>query len=196
MSGLWPSTCPPSHRRYKELDDRQNPRRREADRAGDGGPVRADFGAQAASRTGLPRLSRHRPARRLLWRRAVEAAAERAIAIGARTYASVKSILDNRLDRRPAEKRAAEAPRAAAFPRSCPNPSGTLYIRSPQNRLWRPGGRWRPDSWRFPSLDDGHRIKSKLTLGNDAAIPALVGSANTRRYSGSWWLVDLDSNQD
>ena len=40
----------------------------------------------------------------------VEAAAERAIAIGARTYASVKSTLDNKLDRRPAEKRAAEAP--------------------------------------------------------------------------------------
>ena len=40
----------------------------------------------------------------------VEAAAERAIAIGARTYSSVKSILDKKLDRRPAEKRAAEAP--------------------------------------------------------------------------------------
>ena len=40
----------------------------------------------------------------------VEAAAERAIAIGARTYASVKSILDKKLDRRPAEQRAAEAP--------------------------------------------------------------------------------------
>jgi transposase len=40
----------------------------------------------------------------------VEAAAERAIAIGARTYSSVKSILDKKLDRRAAEKRAAEAP--------------------------------------------------------------------------------------
>lgn len=40
----------------------------------------------------------------------VEAAAERAIDIGARTYSSVKSILDNKLDRHPAEKRAAEAP--------------------------------------------------------------------------------------
>jgi transposase len=36
----------------------------------------------------------------------VEAAAERAIEIGARTYGSVKSIPDNRLDRRPAPKRA------------------------------------------------------------------------------------------
>ena len=32
----------------------------------------------------------------------VEAAAERALEIGARTYGSVKSILDARLDRRPA----------------------------------------------------------------------------------------------
>jgi transposase len=38
----------------------------------------------------------------------VEAAAERAIEIGARTYGSVKSILDNNLDRRPAQKRAAD----------------------------------------------------------------------------------------
>ena len=35
-------------------------------------------------------------------------AAERAIAIGARTYGSVKSILDHKLDRKPAPKRAAE----------------------------------------------------------------------------------------
>ena len=34
-----------------------------------------------------------------------EAAADRAIDIGARTYGSVKSILDNHLDRRPAQKR-------------------------------------------------------------------------------------------
>jgi transposase len=38
----------------------------------------------------------------------VEAAAERAIAIGARTYGSVKSILNNKLDRRPAPKRATD----------------------------------------------------------------------------------------
>jgi len=38
----------------------------------------------------------------------VEAAAERAIEIGARTYGSVKSILDNKLDRRPAPNRPAE----------------------------------------------------------------------------------------
>jgi transposase len=38
----------------------------------------------------------------------LEAAAERAIEIGARTYGSVKSILDNHLDRRPAHKRAAD----------------------------------------------------------------------------------------
>ena len=38
----------------------------------------------------------------------VEAAAERAIEIGARTYGSIKSILDNKLDGRPAQKRAAD----------------------------------------------------------------------------------------
>ncbi len=38
----------------------------------------------------------------------LEAAAERAIEIGARTYGSIKSILDNHLDRRPAQKRAAD----------------------------------------------------------------------------------------
>lgn len=39
----------------------------------------------------------------------LEAAAERAIDIGARTYGSVKSILDNNLDRRSARKRATDA---------------------------------------------------------------------------------------
>lgn len=39
----------------------------------------------------------------------VEAAAERAIDIGARSYGSVKSIIDNKLDRKPAPKRAADA---------------------------------------------------------------------------------------
>jgi transposase len=39
----------------------------------------------------------------------VEAAAEHAIEIGARTYGSVKSILDNKLDRRPAPRRPADA---------------------------------------------------------------------------------------
>jgi transposase len=38
----------------------------------------------------------------------VEAAAERAIEIGAKTYGSVKSILDNKLDRKPTRKRAAD----------------------------------------------------------------------------------------
>jgi len=38
----------------------------------------------------------------------VEAAAEHAIEIGARTYGSVKSILDNKLDRRPAPRRPAD----------------------------------------------------------------------------------------
>jgi transposase len=52
----------------------------------------------------------------------VEAAAERAIEIGARTYGSVKSILDNKLDRRPSPKRAAEA-----APILHPNIRGSRY---------------------------------------------------------------------
>jgi transposase len=52
---------------------------------------------------GIVRLSRPYGAARL------EAAAERALNIGARTYGSVKSILDNNLDRRPAPKRATDA---------------------------------------------------------------------------------------
>jgi transposase len=51
---------------------------------------------------GIVRLARPYGAER------VEAAAERAIEIGARTYSSVKSILDNKLDQRPAPKRAAD----------------------------------------------------------------------------------------
>jgi transposase len=51
---------------------------------------------------GVVRLARPYGAERL------EAAAERAIDIGARTYRSVKSILDNHLDRRSAQKRATD----------------------------------------------------------------------------------------
>jgi transposase len=52
----------------------------------------------------------------------VEAAAERAIDVGARTYGSVKSILDNKLDRRPAPKRATET-----APILHPNIRGSRY---------------------------------------------------------------------
>ena len=31
--------------------------------------------------------------------------------------------------------------------------AGSTYFEAPGQR---PGGRWRPNSWRFPSLDDGH----------------------------------------
>jgi transposase len=51
---------------------------------------------------GIIRLARPYGAERL------EAAADRAIDIGARTYGSVKSILDNNLDRRPAQTRATD----------------------------------------------------------------------------------------
>jgi transposase len=51
---------------------------------------------------GIVRLSGHYGAQRL------EAAAERALEIGAKTYGSVKSILDNSLDRRPATAQPAD----------------------------------------------------------------------------------------
>jgi transposase len=51
---------------------------------------------------GIVRLARTYGAERL------EAAVDRAIDIGARTYGSLKSILDNNLDRRPAQKRATD----------------------------------------------------------------------------------------
>ncbi len=51
---------------------------------------------------GIVRLAGPHGAERL------EAAAERAIDIGARTYGSVKSILDNNLDRRPARQRSTD----------------------------------------------------------------------------------------
>ena len=73
---------------------------RPQDRQGDRGAVRADPGVPAPSRAGLSRLPRHRPSRRSYGAARVEAAAEHAIEIGARTYGSVKSILDNKLDRK------------------------------------------------------------------------------------------------
>src|SRR5262249_50881969 len=51
---------------------------------------------------GIVRLARTYGPERL------EAAADRAIDIGAKTYGSVKSILDNNLDQRPAQKRATD----------------------------------------------------------------------------------------
>lgn len=51
---------------------------------------------------GIVRLAGRHGAERL------EAAADRALDIGARTYGSVKSILDNHLDRRPVQKRATD----------------------------------------------------------------------------------------
>jgi len=62
------------------------------------------------------RLSGHYGAQRL------EAAAERALEIGARTYGSVKSILDNNLDRRPAAARSTDT-----TPIQHPNIRGPRY---------------------------------------------------------------------
>jgi hypothetical protein len=52
------------------LDDRAHPAGCPLDRAGDGGVVRANPGAQALPRAGLPSVSGHCPARQPLWRRA------------------------------------------------------------------------------------------------------------------------------
>ena len=94
---------PPAIRR---LDDRSHSSGRSPDRTGDDGAVRTDPRTAPASQTRLSRLSwqagPYGPER-------LEAAAERAIDIGARTYGSVKSILNNHLDRRPAHKRATDA---------------------------------------------------------------------------------------
>jgi transposase len=65
---------------------------------------------------GIVRLARSFGPERL------EAAAERAIEIGARTYGSVKSILDNKLDRKPAPRRPAET-----APILHPNIRGSRY---------------------------------------------------------------------
>jgi transposase len=65
---------------------------------------------------GIVRLSGHYGAQRL------EAAAERALEIGARTYGSVKSILDNNLDRRPAAARSTDT-----TPIQHPNIRGPRY---------------------------------------------------------------------
>lgn len=62
--------------------------------------------ARTPSKASAP--SRHPQARRLLWTRTLDAAAARAIDIGARTYGSVKSILANNLDPRPAHQRSAD----------------------------------------------------------------------------------------
>jgi transposase len=84
--------------------------------AGGGGAVRADPEQGLRACLGIVRLSGHYGAQRL------EAAAERALEIGARTYGSVKSILDNNLDRRPAATRPTDA-----TPIQHPNIRGPRY---------------------------------------------------------------------
>ena len=70
--------------------------------------MRADPGAEVTPGAGLSRLSGIVRLARAYGAARLEAAAERACDIGARTYGSVKSILDNNLDRRPAQQRAAD----------------------------------------------------------------------------------------
>jgi transposase len=105
-----PEHMPSSHRRYADWTvDRI---RAEAGRIGASTLLLCDMilaerphpeqGFRAC--LGIVRLTRAFSAER------VEAACMRALEIGARTYGSVRSILDNRLDRRPAPKRAADSP--------------------------------------------------------------------------------------
>ena len=105
-----PEHMPSSHRRYADWTvDRI---RAEAGRIGASTLQLCDMilaerphpeqGSRAC--LGIVRLTRAFSAER------VEAACMRALEIGARTYGSVRSILDNRLDRRPAPKRAADSP--------------------------------------------------------------------------------------
>jgi transposase len=108
-----PEHMPSSHRRYADWTvDRM---RAEAGRIGASTLLLCDMiraerphpeqGSRAC--LGIVRLTRAFSAER------VEAACMRALEIGARTYGSVRSILDNRLDRRPAPKRAADSPAIA-----------------------------------------------------------------------------------
>ena len=99
---------PSSHRRYADWTiDRI---RRDAKGIGPSAAALCDLILEERSHPeqgfraclGIVRLARPFGAERL------EAAADRAIDIGARTYGSVKSILDNHLDRRPAQKRATD----------------------------------------------------------------------------------------
>jgi DNA replication protein DnaC len=85
---------------------------------------------------GIVRLARSFGAARL------EAAAERAIEIGARTYGSVKSILDNKLDRKPAPK----APRGDGSDPPSQHPRAALLPLGEQTLL------------RHPTLDQLHAL--------------------------------------
>ena len=86
------------------------PRRRAPDRGGDGGPcANWILEARPHPEQGFRACLGIDPARGSPWRRApTKPAAERAIDIGARTFRSVKSILDNNLDRRPARQRSTD----------------------------------------------------------------------------------------
>ena len=101
---------PPALRR---LDDRPHSPGRAPDRTGDGGVVRADSRTSPAPRTGLSGLPGDRPACRSVWRR-TRRGGRRARHRNRRAhlwpvqFKICKSILDNNLDRRPAQKRAAD----------------------------------------------------------------------------------------
>lgn len=89
----------------------------------------------------------------------VEAAAEPAIEIGARTYGSVKSILDAKLDRRPAPKR--------------PAVSVANYVRSNKSAIINYGARYR----------SGRRIATALA---ESAVNSLVARRMVEKQQMQW----------
>ena len=111
-----PEHMPSSHRRYADWTIERI--RAEAGRIGAATLLLCDMilaerphpeqGFRAC--LGIVRLTRGFDAER------VDAACARALEIGARTYGSVRSILDNRLDRQPVAKRAAVEGPAIAHP--------------------------------------------------------------------------------
>ena len=114
---------PSSHRRYADWTPEQI--RREAAAIGPGadGAGRRDPARAHPSRAGLPLLPRHPAAgAQPMSADRLEAACRRALEIGARSYASVNSILKTRLDRRRPEP-AADGPAI-----SHPNIRGARYF--------------------------------------------------------------------
>ena len=104
-----PEHMPSSHRRYAEWSPARMLREAARDRPGDDGAVRGDHEGQAAPRAGLPLVPRHPEPGQELRPERIEAAARRGNDIGATTYGSIKSILQNGLDRAYAPAAAADA---------------------------------------------------------------------------------------
>ena len=102
----------------------------------------------------------------------VEAAAEHAIEIGARTYGSVKSILDNKLDRRPAPRRPADT-----APIPIPTSAGPATTIEENAKLLR-----------HPTLDQLHALGLQ---GMAKAFADLAEADEARDLDHADWLAPL-----